>query len=542
MVSGLIPQLVWVATSAALIASAFAPIEARFAPFVALVPALQVLARVATARAALLGALFGTLYSALVTWWLYPTISGYFGQGLLVTCAFLIGFWFATGGVFLALCFALLAQLRARLGATAWIALAPAVWVAIELVRSYVGLRSPWAKLGETLHPYAEIRQLASAAGVYSLSALAVLANVALFELLELGLRRGSARRAASAAAALALAFSSAWIYGHGRRAQLREESVAARSLEVAAIQANVPSEITWKRSTALRVFERHAALTVSAAREGRLDLVLWPEQALQTSPDDPQLALGLNLLLEELRVPLLAGAVRSESGAAGARVFNSALLLRSGAGPHPHYDKMRLLPFSETQPLGDWLQFREDGDLAPARYAAGNEVGVIAWEGPPLGVSICFEGTYPQATRALAEGGARVLVNLANDSWFRGRGGPEQHFAELRFRAIETGLPLVRAASTGISAVVLPDGSIARELGHGSHGALRARVPWLDSGTTLYTRSGDVFAWNCCAASGFASLAGAARARRAMRRALGPASEASKRASAAGHGAVTTA
>ena len=99
---------------------------------------------------------------------------------------------------------------------------------------------------------------------------------------------------------------------------------------------------------------------------------------------------------------------------------------------------------------------------------------------------------------REAARDGATLLVNLSNDGWYRGRGGARQHLAQAVFRAVETGLPLIRATTTGISAVVAPDGRIVAELGEDVGDTLRASVPSARPGPTLYTRLGDWFAIGC--------------------------------------------
>jgi apolipoprotein N-acyltransferase len=113
--------------------------------------------------------------------------------------------------------------------------------------------------------------------------------------------------------------------------------------------------------------------------------------------------------------------------------------------------------------------------------------------------VLICLEALYPALAREVARAGADALVNLSHDGWYGGRGGAEQHLAQVRFRAIETRRPLVRSTTTGISAVVAPDGALAATLPPGAR-ALRTRIPAPWPGTSLYVRFGDVFSVACTA------------------------------------------
>jgi apolipoprotein N-acyltransferase len=111
--------------------------------------------------------------------------------------------------------------------------------------------------------------------------------------------------------------------------------------------------------------------------------------------------------------------------------------------------------------------------------------------------VLVCFEAVYSEGARALVEQGSRLIVNVANDGWFRGQGGEEQHLQQVTFRAIETGLPLLRATRTGITAVIGPDGSVLERLSDGP-GALIATVEVPSAADTLYARIGDLFALAC--------------------------------------------
>lgn len=520
-------SLVWsaaaVAVSGAVCTLAFAPFAWPHVLWIALVPALVALEANPPGRAALLGLLHGTVYAAGISAWLVPTVRDYFGHSLPFTLGFQVVFWMATVGVYHGALFGALSCARRGLPRAAWLALVPAAWVAADLARTSLGLRSPWARLGDAFWEAERLRQLASVTGVYGLSALVVLGNLAVAEALRAGVAlRGRPRRPAwrlALGVGLVFCLVLGASLGHGRRRLDRlaadVEGAPEEGFEVLLVQGNVESSLRWRRVHASRVLRRYAGLTRQAlAREPDTDLVVWPEQALQTAPDDAVYGPPLHGLVERLGRPLLLGAPRHEPAEGGSRVYNAAFLLRPGAAP-AHYDKLRLLPFSETHPLDDWLG-GPDGDLGTAEYAAGTRPGLLAWGGPPLGVLICFEAVYPEMARSLAQGGARVLVNIANDGWFRGSGGQEQHLAQVTFRAIETGLPLVRVTNTGISGVIGPDGGVGDRLGADRSGVLRARVTPGPVASTLYSRVGDAFAFACLAA---VAVALAVSVRRPLRR-----------------------
>jgi apolipoprotein N-acyltransferase len=236
--------------------------------------------------------------------------------------------------------------------------------------------------------------------------------------------------------------------------------------------------------------------------------------------------------------VPVLLGAPRRELRAGRPHHFNSALLVRPD-GAVEHYDKRRLLPFSETRPLGALGALAVPGDLAPATYSAGSAPGLFDVDGLRVGVLICMEALDPGLAREAARAGADLLVVPSNDAWYRGRGGAAQHFAPVVFRAIETGLPVARAATTGITAVVAPDGRVVARLPQGEARVLLGPIPPAHPDPPPVLRLGDAFAHACLAVWAGAALAGW-RAPRARRRLSLSASGSSPRAPSSAAGSTS--
>ena len=132
------------------------------------------------------------------------------------------------------------------------------------------------------------------------------------------------------------------------------------------------------------------------------------------------------------------------------------------------------------------------------------------------LGVLICLEALYPEGAREAVASGASLLVNLSNDGWFQGRGGPEQHFGQVVFRAIEVRRPLLRVTTTGVSGQVTADGTVRHRLPFGERGTLRVVVHPRPGEQSFYARFGDVFAGGCTAALAGALVLAALRRRAA--------------------------
>ncbi|MEQ8657279.1 MAG: apolipoprotein N-acyltransferase [Hyphomicrobiales bacterium] len=233
--------------------------------------------------------------------------------------------------------------------------------------------------------------------------------------------------------------------------------------------------------ATLLELTTRHTG----ADRLGVLGVshVVWPESAfpfLLTQRPDVLRAIGSAL---PLGAQMLAGAVRAEPRGAQDRAFyNSVYAFNDRGEIIDAYDKARLVPFGEVLPFDDLIDRLGLRPLvsAPAGFEPGVGPGVLSGSSGPVALAlVCYEAIFPGFVRA----GARThtpdyLLNVTNDAWFGTSAGPRQHFFQARLRAVETGLPLVRAANTGISAVIDPYGQVIAELGIDQQGIIDAPLP----------------------------------------------------------------
>jgi apolipoprotein N-acyltransferase len=166
-------------------------------------------------------------------------------------------------------------------------------------------------------------------------------------------------------------------------------------------------------------------------------------------------------------------------------------------------YHKIRLVPFGEYVPLKPLLTLggRYGAKLVRqvADFTPGREHTLAAVDGHRLGAFICYEAIFPDLVRHFAAGGAELLVNVTNDGWYGRTSAPHQHLSMALFRAVENGRYLVRAANTGISAVVDTRGRVVARTELFEATALVRDVPLLGE-ATFYARHGDVFAWTCAA------------------------------------------
>jgi len=478
-----------VAAGAGLYALALPPLDAGELAWLTLVPLLLVV-RGARPRAAFAhGALFGFVAAATVTWWLVPALAAYFGANLV----FAVLAMSAAYAVAVSLtCGTFAAGAAALLGQAPWPVVAatvPALWVSIELVRGRL-LGQPWALLGYTQHAQIGLIQIAAVTGVYGLSYLVALGDVAIAEALA-RLAAGRGPRAAGAAlAGPAAAIAAIWL---GGLAIVPASGGHEATVPVAAVQADVPPAFEWTRAYAERQLLAELRTTATLPPGLRPALIVWPENAITLYlENEPLVAGALQRLATRTGADLVLGAPRRAAG----RTYNSARLIRPDGRPGGYYDKRRLVVFAETPPLA--APAAPAPGETPRAFVPGTTPGVLPGF-VPLGISICHEILYPDVIDDDVAHGAAVLVNIANDGWLdAGHGvGSRQHFAMATLRAVEARRYLVRAATTGVSAIVDPWGRIVASEPPGASGVLTAAVA-ARRGLTPYVRFGDLFGFAC--------------------------------------------
>ncbi len=384
----------------------------------------------------------------------------------------------------------------------------PIAWPAVEWLRSIdAPIAFPWGFVGYTAYRSLQLIQFAEITGVYGVSALIVFFNAVIFVVL---FERHSRRIQTWSLGVLTGLMVAVLAFGTIRIDQLRAERPAGR-VRVAMVQGDIPQSIKWDPSFLDTSYNIYAEQTTQAARH-HVDLVIWPEAAAAFffQPDDlyPSRFAGdaiyrerLLKLAESTGVPILFGAPalgRAADGSIG--TYNRAYLVSSEGKVAGYYDKIQLVPFGEYVPFRAVLGFivnrivRGFGDMIPGTVQTLFDV-----KGAQMAVLICYESIFPDLTRRAVKGGADVLVNITNDAWYGKSSAPHQLLAMAALRTVETKVPMVRVANTGISAIIHPDGRIT------------ARTPLFKRGTeiedvafrprrTVYTIVGDLFSEVCFA------------------------------------------
>ncbi|HTL61229.1 MAG TPA: apolipoprotein N-acyltransferase [Nitrospira sp.] len=389
---------------------------------------------------------------------------------------------------------------------------APCLWVTLELLRTYLFSGLPWSLLGYSQYRQLDLIQIADHLGVYGVSFLIVLTNVALAELylwlspLFRGFRPARLPWELVTTAAMLVGLS--WAYSTSLIASEGIERPKA-VLHVGVVQPNIDQAVKWDQAYREETLRRYDRLTESFGYG--TDLVVWPEAATPFIYErEPVYQLQLVAMANRASAPLLFGspAVRFDADRKPF-LLNSAYLLSPDGQLLGRYDKQHLVPFGEYIPLkSSLLFFLEKLVEGIGDFQAGPGPTVLSFQlkesdggGPArrvqFGVVICYEVIFPDLVRRMATGGAEFLVTITNDAWFGDSSAPFQHFSMVVFRSVENHLAFARAANTGISGFIDPFGRIIAASPLFTQTALQAEIPVRQT-KTFYSRHGDVFAYGC--------------------------------------------
>lgn len=344
-------------------------------------------------------------------------------------------------------------------------------FVALEWLRGVVFTGFPWAMLGHVWIG-TPLDQLAALGGP-SLLSLVTLTVVALPVLWHW---KGAIGSVAVLAAALGFGL---W--------RLDQPLPTPGEATIRLVQPNAEQSMKWEAARAQEFLNRLLTLTV---KDGAADLTIWPETAvpymLEYSPAVADMIVGASG-----GRPVAVGIQREEAG----RFYNSLRVLEGEGVESARYDKAHLVPFGEYIPFGDlaydWFGLRAFAAQAGNTYSAGPgpQVLDLGRFGKVLPL-ICYEAIFPREVNAMPER-ADWMLQITNDAWFGVWTGPFQHFAQARLRAVEQGLPLIRVANTGVTAVVDARGRVIQDLPFGTMDALDTRMPGALP-PTPYARWGD--------------------------------------------------
>jgi apolipoprotein N-acyltransferase len=365
-----------------------------------------------------------------------------------------------------------------------------------EWLRGHALSGFPWNAFGYALSEPLALAQTASLVGLWGMTFLAVAIFASPAVLVD-GSSRG---RKPWIAPVTALALLAAMgVYG-AVRLSLRPTMFTDVKLRI--MQPNLQQDVKFNYSAKAEVMQRYLALSDRASGPqstgvSDANILIWPESAFPFFLTREADAMGQIAALLPKGTVLMTGSVRAPDGPPGARItraYNSIYTIDHDGSVLSVYDKLHLVPFGEYLPFQDWMEklgfvqlTKVQGGFIPGTRRRALEIP----QAPRALPLICYEAIFPGIVAANEERPGWI-INVTNDGWFGNSTGPYQHLQQARLRAIEEGLPMVRAANTGISAVIDPSGRIVARLGLGIEGVLDAKLPSA-SPPTIYAQLRDI-------------------------------------------------
>jgi apolipoprotein N-acyltransferase len=465
--------------SAGLYAASFPPLSLAPLAWVALAPFFAAVALVRPRRAAALGCVWGVTAAYGVGWWFPAMVSGYFEASPLVGWSIFVAVSVGLAGWYFAVFAAWLSALARR--GVAGPLTAAVGWGACEFARSRLLVGNPWGLAGYSQVSFGSLTQIADATGPYGVGMLLAGVNAAVAAAAVPALR---GRKPLGSALALVVALGATLAYGQWR---LGQDFGSGPRVRVALVQGAVPARFRWQPEFRAASVGRYLTLTDQAAA-GRPQLVVWPENAIdfyvqERSPE----AEAVLARTRDLHADLIVNGPRYAFERERTVYHNSVFVLRDGHIAARH-DKLRLLPVAEGEGPAGFL-------ARDTSYSPGTRPELLEAAGARIGSLVCFEAMYPELVRRFTDLGADLLVNVSNDVWFGAAAAVRHHLDIASVRAIENRRYLLRATSTGYSAIVDPHGRILARSPLDEPAVVSETIQ-ASSSRTPYQRVGDLAAW----------------------------------------------
>ena len=528
--------------SGLMLTACFPPIDLHWIAWIALIPLLMSIEDKSSLVALKLGLLAGLTHFLTLIYWIVLVLSHYGNINFILSLATLLLLSLYLGLYIAIFAFILVSFTKNRLSSF-WGA---SIWVALEYARAHIMTGFPWCLLGYSQYSRLPLIQISDIAGVYGISFVIVLVNLVLYSAVSplikryqtgyglrvtghehnthngqrtrppllsppatappasqaRALRAGRHERAGNGhplrligieAILTSLLIGSILVYGYHNLEEKAHMDSKGKELRAVIVQGNIDQSLKWNPD-----FQEKTLAIYRELSEKSLDfkpqLIVWPETAVPLFFQD--------------RSPLSREVFRTAKIANSNILFGSPAYLRDKGSIHyynrayiisedrvvDYHDKVHLVPFGEYVPLKKYLPFVHRIVPAAGDFSPGKKVRPIHGPDLQIGVLICFEAIFADISREFAIQGAELLVNITNDAWFGRTSAPYQHLSMAVFRCVENGLPMARAANTGISAFILADGKIIDRSGLFATDVLQKEIN-LRHNKTFYSQFGDIFA-----------------------------------------------
>jgi apolipoprotein N-acyltransferase len=507
------PQLPWVAAIAGGVMAflGYAGFDHYYLEWVCLVPILWAINGQTAGRAFFIGWAGGIVAHGGGFYWIATMLREFGGASLPLALLGWLLLSAANGLVFAIWAWATLLISRNVGWSVTWVS--PVIWTAAEkfwpqLFPNY---------LGASQYKLSLITQISDITGILGVTFLLVYGNSAIYTVI----RRFLIKRPYPwlPAAVLMVVLSAVLSYGAIRIHMVDKSASSAESLAVGLVQTNRGAgDKYFDEDLFLREHQEMSKLLIKSLP---LDIIVWPESVLLLNLPSRKGVLPISVR-DDLRTPLLFGAIILTQEQGKRRMYNSAVLVDKTGGIIGTYDKMVLVPFGEYIPFGDIFPRLYEWSPYSGRFWRGHNLEPLYLNNHALSVNICYEDIFPEQVRLLMQGGRNhripeALFNLTNDSWYGNTVEPLEHLVLASFRSIEHRRALVRSTNTGISAIVDPVGRMDQRTDQWTRATLVARIP-LMHGRTVYAVLGDWIGWVCATIA----LLGIGRALQTRKKAAG--------------------
>jgi apolipoprotein N-acyltransferase len=445
--------------------------------WVALVPLFLAAERVPPKQAFRLGMAAGMIHYVFLLYWILIVLSryGHLGWWVTVPALLLLSLYMS---VYTALFALIISWAVGRGKSLLW--LAPALWVGLDFIRSWLFSGFPWQDMAYSQYNIPILLQIADLFGHYGITFLIVLTNSLVYTIIK---RIQQAKGTTSSAepmlpgiysvspvsiAAAGILIVAAMGYNLVRYEQVSRLIAASPTQPVSVIQGNIPQDLKWTpdiQQETIEIYNKISEQVLSATGTSEsVPLLVWPETALPLYlGNDVLIPESVSRLTSENQVYLLTGVPYADTSVSGSMIttdyYNSVILLTPEGVIGGRYNKQHLVPFGEYIPFRKILPLPGPLVESMGDFAADSPQKPLTCQTARIGVLICFESIFPNLTRHWVNTGANLLVNVTNDAWFGRSSAPWQHFSMAVLRAVETRRSLARAANTGVSGFVDPLG-----------------------------------------------------------------------------------
>ncbi len=424
--------------SAILLILSFPNFNLSYLIFIGFIPLFFAIQDKTPEKSFLISFICGFLFYLGSLYWIFHVTS----IGLIVLCLYLALYF----GIF-GLLFNIFLSYRTNFG----FIVIPIVWVFLEYIQSNLFTGFGWILLGYSQYKNLPLIQIADFSGVYGVSFVIMMANVAIYKIFKKSFRQ---------IFVTFLVFIVIVGYGILKLNEPKE----VKDIKISVVQGNISQDIKWDPNAASDILNKYISLTKKTSLD-KPDLIVWPETSFPAFfGSDRKPTNKLLDFVKDIKIPLLIGANTEEDF----EYFNSAVLISEKGKVLNKYDKIHLVPFGEYVPFSDRFPMLHDLVLGQlGEFTAGNKFTVFTIKPKEsdrevdFGVLICFEDIFPELAKDFIKNGADFIVVITNDAWYGRGGAPYQHAACSVFRAIENRVPIVRSANTGYSCFIDPKGRI---------------------------------------------------------------------------------